>query len=150
MIYRLIAVIIGLGLSGLVYASVITGGGGYELGEKFELTKATQVIKNNGTVVYQVSPHDNYYSNILLRVNTSKMIHRITITSKVLVESACYAQMGEIQMETEKLHPGLNYYAMGENEMFFDKERTFTIECNEVKGGWQLQLEYADDILAKE
>jgi len=150
MILKLIAIIMGLVLSGLVNASVITGGGGYELGNKYEITKDTQTIIHNDAIVYQVLSRDSQYEHIFLRVNKLKIIHRITIVSHVLAEKACYAQMGKIQEETETLHPGLKYYAMGENEMFFDSERTFTIECNKVKGGWQLRLEYADDTLAKE
>ena len=61
----------------------------------------------------------------------------------------CYNQMNAMRSATEERFPVLGYYAMGDNEMFIDDARTFTLECTEVKGGAQLIQEYADDKIAK-
>ena len=82
-------------------------------------------------------------------MDKASLIYRITAYSKTMLMTECYNHMNAMRSATEERFQDLDYYAMGDNEMFFDDTRTFTLECAEVKGGAQLIQEYADDKIAK-
>ena len=58
-------------------------------------------------------------------------------------------EMTALRKQTEKEFPALGYYAMDQSEMFYQDDRTYTLECIKFDGGIRLRQEYSDDKLAK-
>ena len=56
--------------------------------------------------------------------------------------------MTQLRIQTEKQFPKLGYYAMDQSEMFYQDDRTYTLECITTEDGIRLRQEYSDDKLA--
>ena len=56
--------------------------------------------------------------------------------------------MTQLRIQTEKQLPQLGYYAMDQSEMFYQDDRTYTLECVNTDDGIRLRQEYSDDKLA--
>ena len=87
---------------------------------------------------------------LTLRITKKQQIHRISAFSPILSAVDCETRMTQLRKQTEKQFPGLGYYAMDQSELFYETDRTYTLECINTNGGIRLRQEYSDDKLAAE
>ena len=132
-------------------ATDIQGIAGYMLGDVLDKKRVLNETKaDDGATVYTVKPLSSEQQvNILaLRITPKQQIHRITAFSPVLTAADCQIQMTQLRIQTEKQLPQLGYYAMDQSEMFYQDDRTYTLECVNTDDGIRLRQEYSDDKLA--
>ena len=129
----------------------IQGIAGYTLGDDLDKQRVLNETKaDDGATVYSVkSLTSEQQVNILtLRITGNGQIHRISAFSPVLTAAECQTQMRQLRIQTEKQFPKLGYYAMDQSEMFYQDDRTYTLECVNTTDGIRLRQEYSDDKLA--
>lgn len=134
-----------------VSASPITGGAGFDLGQRFDPKAAKGEKLNQDGVVYKTAPlagtKDIDY--VLLRLTADHRIHRITVFYKPESIADCDTEKNQMRKDIEKKYPGLGYYAMDVSELFYQGPRTLSIECVESGKENRLKVEYSDDVLGK-
>jgi hypothetical protein len=147
-----IATLLILGITSFsAQATDIQGIAGYMLGDVLDKKRVLNETKaDDGATVYTVKPLSSEQQvNILaLRITPKQQIHRITAFSPVLTAADCQIQMTQLRIQTEKQLPQLGYYAMDQSEMFYQDDRTYTLECVNTDDGIRLRQEYSDDKLA--
>lgn len=132
-------------------AADIQGIAGYTLGDVLDKKQVINETKaDDGVTVYSVKPLSSEQQvNILtLRITQKQQIHRISAFSPVLTDADCQTQMTQLRKQTEKQFPKLGYYAMYQSEMFYQDDRTYTLECVNTDDGIRFRQEYSDDKLA--
>ena len=135
-----------------VYAADILGIGGYTLGDV--LNKEFILNENkteDGVSVYTVKPLQPAprVEILTVRISPTQHIHRISAFTPILDAAKCQMEMTSLRKQTEQRFPALGYYAMDQSEMFYQDDRTYTLECINFDGGLRLRQEYSDDKLAK-
>jgi len=134
-----------------VQAADIQGIAGYNLGDVLDIQRVLNETKaDDGATVYSVKPltSEQQVNRLTLRITGNGQIHRISAFSPVLTAAECQAQMTQLRIQTEKQFPKLGYYAMDQSEMFYQDDRTYTLECITTEDGIRLRQEYSDDKLA--
>jgi hypothetical protein len=134
-------------------AGTINGIAGYLLGDRFNPRKAVaQHESGDGASVYTVRPRksDALIERLALRLTPQGQIHRISAFSPPMSAAACQLKMDSLRKQTERQFPSLGYYAMDQSELFYEGDRTYTLECIHEKGKVRLRQEYSDDKLAKQ
>jgi hypothetical protein len=137
--------------SAVVLAIDIQGIAGYRLGEILDKTLVlTEAKEDGGAVVYRVKmlASEPLVELLTVRITTQQQIHRISAYSPVLTEKDCQTRMTELRIQTEKQFPKLGYYAMADGELFYQDDRTYTLDCARLDGAIRLRQEYSDDKLA--
>lgn len=132
-------------------ATDIQGIAGYRLGDVLDKKQVLNETKaEDGVTVYSVKPlaSDKHVNILTLRITPKQQIHRISAFSHVLSAADCQTQMTQLRIQTEKQFPRLGYYAMDQSEMFYQDDRTYTLECVNTDEGIRLRQEYSDDKLA--
>ena len=132
-------------------ATDIQGIAGYRLGDVLDKKQVLNETKaEDGVTVYSVKPlaSDKHVNILTLRITPKQQIHRISAFSHVLSAADCQTQMTQLRIQTEKQFPRLGYYAMDQSEMFYQDDRTYTLECVDKDEGIRLRQEYSDDKLA--
>jgi len=134
-----------------VLAGDINGIAGYTLGERFDPKAASGKKKSDDdAIVYTVKPltTDARISILTIRLTKQQQIHRISAYSAVVTPADCQTRMDQLRKQTEKQFPLLGYYAMDQSELFYQDDRTYTLDCIKKEGGIRLRQEYSDDKLA--
>ena len=149
--HLLLTVLIGL-TSFSAQAADIQGIAGYTLGDvlnKESILNEKQA--EDGAIVYTVKPLQPVPQVDILnvRITPTRQIHRISAYTSKLGAAQCQTEMVALRKQTEKRLPALGYYAMDQSEMFYQDDRTYTLECIKFDGGIRLRQEYSDDKLAK-
>jgi len=129
----------------------IQGIAGYSLGDVLDKKQVLKETKaDDGATVYTVKSltAEQQVNRLRLRITQKQQIHRITAFSHVLTDADCQTQMTQLRIQTEKQFPTLGYYAMDQSEMFYQDDRTYTLECVKTDDGIRLRQEYSDDKLA--
>ena len=124
---------------------------GYTLGSVLEKQQVLNETKaNDGTSVYSVKPLGSLQQVAMLtvRITQQQQIHRISAFSPVLSAADCQTRMMQLRKQTEKQFPKLGYYAMDKSELFYEDDRTYTLECINTDDGIRLRQEFTDDKLA--
>jgi hypothetical protein len=137
--------------SASLQAADIQGIAGYTLGETLDKRQVLHETKAvDGATVYTVKPLrlEQPIDIITVRITSKQQIHRISAYSPVLTAGECEDQMVQLRKATENRFPGIGYYAMDQSEMFYNKDRIYTLECVEREGEIRLLQEYSDDKLA--
>jgi len=132
-------------------AADIQGIAGYMLGDVLDKKRVLNETKaDDGAAVYTVKPlsTEQQVNRLTLRITPKQQIHRITAFSPILTAADCQIQMTQLRIQTEKQLPQLGYYAMDQSEMFYQDDRTYTLECVNTDDGIRLRQEYSDDKLA--
>jgi len=132
-------------------AADIQGIAGYTLGDVLDKQRVLNETKaDDGTTVYSVKPltTEQQVNILTLRITQQQQIHRISAYSPVLGDADCQSLMTQLRIQTEKQFPRLGYYAMDQSEMFYQDDRTYTLECVTSDDGIRLRQEYSDDKLA--
>lgn len=132
-------------------AGGIQGIGGYTLGEALDEKLVLKETKtSDGVTLYRVKPiaASPQVDLITLRITRKRQIHRISADSPVLTETDCQTRMSRLRVQTEKQSPELGYYAMADGELFYQDDRTYTLDCVKTDSGIRLRQEYSDDKLA--
>ena len=134
-------------------AADLTGIAGYTLGDILDKRQVLNETKSNdGVTVYTVKPLGSVqqFDLLTLRLNQKQQIHRISAFSPILSAADCETRMTQLRKQTEKQFPTLGYYAMDQSELFYEADRTYTLECIKSNDGIRLRQEYSDDKLATE
>ena len=134
-------------------AADITGIAGYTLGDVLDKRQVLNETKSDdGITVYAVKPLSStqQIDILTLRVTQKQQIHRISAFSPVISAANCQTQMNQLRKQTENQFPKLGYYAMDQSELFYEADRTYTLECVDNDAGIRLRQEYSDDKLAAE
>lgn len=129
----------------------IEGTSGYLLGDKFNTANVVDIKKSDdGSKIYIVKPvsDGDLVARLAIRITPDGLIHRITADSSVISSAECYTRMNNLRKSTEQDHPDLGYYAMDQSELFYQSNRTYTLECIKSEDGTRLRQEYSDDELA--
>ena len=132
-------------------AADIQGIAGYTLGDVLDKKRVLNETKaDDGATVYTVKRlNSKQQVNILtIRITQKQQIHRISAFSPVLTDADCQSRITQLRIQTEKQFPKLGYYAMDQSEMFYQGDRTYTLECVNTDDGIRLRQEYSDDKLA--
>lgn len=132
-------------------ANDINGIAGYKLGDSFDKKTALSEEKaNNDAIIYTVRPlvADARISILTIRLTKRQQIHRISAYSAVMTPADCQTRMDQLRKQTETQFPMLGYYAMDQSELFYQDDRTYTLDCIETNGGIRLRQEFSDDKLA--
>jgi len=144
-------------LLGLACSRALAGGiegiAGYALGATLDKqTVLKETRGDDGATVYDVKPlkTDQPLDRLTVLVTPGQQIHRISAFSPATTATACEKRMATMQMQIEKQSPELKYYAMHESEMFYQGDRTYTLECIKANDGVRLRQEYSDDKLAEQ
>ena len=138
-------------ISSSAQAADIQGIAGYTLGDVLDKNHVLNETKmDDGATVYSVKPltSEQHVNILTLRITQKQQIHRISALSAVLTSADCQSQMTQLRIQTEKQFPQLGYYAMDQSEMFYQDDRTYTLECVNTDDGVRLRQEYSDDKLA--
>ena len=138
-------------ISSSAQAADIQGIAGYTLGDVLDKQRVLNETKtDDGATVYSVKPltSEQQVNTLTLRITQNQQIHRITAFSPVLTNADCQSRMTQLRIQTEKQFPQLGYYAMDQSEMFYQDDRTYTLECITTEDGIRLRQEYSDDKLA--
>ncbi|MGD8577635.1 MAG: hypothetical protein PVG13_11135 [Thiohalophilus sp.] len=123
----------------------------YKLGDKLDTSNVINIEKSDdGTKIYIVKPvsNDTLMSRLAIQITSKGIIHRITADSSVISSAECYTRINNLRKSTERDHPDLGYYAMDQSELFYQGDRTYTLECIKSENGSRLRQEYSDDKLA--
>ena len=147
----LLTVLIGL-ISISAQAADIQGIAGYTLGDVLNKEFILNTKKaEDGVTVYSVKPLQSapQVDILSVRITPTGQIHRISAFTSKLNAAQCQTEMTALRKQTEKEFPALGYYAMDQSEMFYQDDRTYTLECINYHGGLRLRQEYSDDKLAK-
>lgn len=131
----------------------IQGIAGYTLGAVLDKQQVLRETKaDDGAIVYSVKPlsSEQQVDILTLRITQKQQIHRISAFSPLLSAADCQTRMTQLRKQTEKQFPKLGYYAMDQSEMFYEADRTYTLECVNTADGIRLRQEYSDDKLAKQ
>jgi len=134
-----------------VQAADIQGIAGYTLGDVLDKKYVLNATKaDDGAIVYNVKPltAKKQVDMLTLRINQKRQIHRISAFSPIQSAVDCQTLMTQLRRHTENQFPKLGYYAMDQSEMFYQADRTYTLECVNTDGGIRLRQEYSDDKLA--
>ena len=134
------------------HAGDIKGIAGYTLGEPLDKKLVLNSQKaNDGANVYIVKllKPEKLVATLAIRITQAQQIHRISAFSPVMTAVECENEMAALRKQTEKEFPALSYYAMDQSEMFYQDDRTYTLECVSSEAGLRLRQEYSDDKLAK-
>lgn len=132
-------------------ADDIQGIAGYTLGDVLDKKRVVNETKaDDGVTVYTVNPlnTERQVYILKLRITQKQQIHRISAFSPILTDADCQTRMTQLRKQTEKQFPKLGYYAMDQSEMFYEGDRTYTLECVNTNDGVRLRQEYSDDKLA--
>jgi hypothetical protein len=132
-------------------AANITGVAGYTLGDVLDKGKVLDETKSDdGETIYTVKPLGSVqqFDLLTLRLTQKQQIHRISAFSPILSAADCETRMTKLRKQTEKQFPTLGYYAMDQSELFYEADRTYTLECIKSNRGIRLLQEYSDDKLA--
>jgi hypothetical protein len=138
----------------LVYGALaadINGIAGYRLGETFDKKTALAEQKSDdNAIIYTVKPlvADSRISILTIRLTKQHQIHRISAFSPVMTPAECQTRMDQLRMQTEKQFPMMGYYAMDQSELFYQDDRTYTLDCIKTDDGIRLRQEFSDDKLA--
>lgn len=132
-------------------AAAIEGIAGYTLGSVLDKQQVLKESKaEDGVTVYSVTPlrSAQQVELLTLRITQKQQIHRISAFSTILSAADCQTRMSQLRKQTEKQFPVLGYYAMDQSELFYEADRTYTLECVNTDTGIRLRQEYSDDKLA--
>lgn len=132
-------------------AADIQGIAGYSLGDLLDKNRVlTEAKASDGATIYSVKPltAEQQVDMLMLRITSKQQIYRISAFSPVLTTTDCQTQMKQLRIQTEKQFPTLGYYAMDQSELFYEDDRTYTLECVKSEVGMRLRQEYSDDKLA--
>lgn len=134
-------------------AADIEGIAGYTLGtvlDKQQVLKETKM--DDGATIYRVKPVGSppQIELLTVRITQSHQIHRISADSPVLSAADCQTRMTQLRKQIEQQFPTLGYYAMDQSEMFYEADRSYTLECVNTDAGIRLRQEYSDEKLAAE
>jgi hypothetical protein len=135
-----------------VQAGDIDGIAGYALGDVLDKKHVLREKVDAGMTVYRVKPiaPDPQIDLLTVRTTDTLRIHRISAYTTVLTDKACQHRMTQLRIETEKQFPELGYYAMADGDLFYQDDRTYTLDCVKTEDGIRLRREYSDDKLAKQ
>jgi hypothetical protein len=139
--------------SAVTQAADIQGIAGYKLGETLDKKQVvSETMADDGATVYTAKPlkPEQQIDIVTVRITPKQQIHRISAFSPVLADATCQEQMTLLRKQTEKQFPGIGYYAMDQSEMFYQDDRTYTLECVNKEGGVRLLQEYSDEKLARQ
>lgn len=134
-------------------AADIEGIAGYSLGTTLDkIYVINETTSDDGATVYRVKPLSpaQQVDMLTLRINQQRQIHRISAFSSLLNAADCQTRVTQLRKQTEKQYPDLGYYAMEQSELFYEADRTYTLECIKTDKGIRLRQEYSDDTLAAE
>ena len=149
--HLLLTVLIGL-FSFSAQAADIQGIAGYTLGDVLNKDFILKEKKaEDGTTVYTVKLLQlaSRVDILTVRITPTQRIHRISAYTPNLSAAECQTEMTSLRKQTEQHFPALGYYAMDQSEMFYQDDRTYTLECINTEGKVRLRQEYSDDKLAK-
>ena len=134
-----------------VQASDINGIAGYTLGDVFDKKLALDTqMSESGKTIYTVKllKAEKLVDTLTIRVSKKQQIHRISAFSIAMSAAECQTQMNVLRKKIENRIPSLGYYAMDNSELFYQNERTYTLECIKSDDGVHFRQEYSDDNLA--
>jgi hypothetical protein len=140
-------------ISATAQATDIQGIAGYTLGAVLDNQQVLKkTITDDGAIVYSVKPlsSEQQVDMLKLRITQKQQIHRISAFSPVLGAADCQTQITQLRKQTETQFPKLGYYAMDQSELFYEDDRTYTLECVKTDDGIRLRQEYSDDKLAEQ
>ncbi len=130
--------------------SDIQGIGGFALGDTLDPgTVVGMITTNDGSPVYVVAPKtdERYVHALHIAVNRGKRVARISAASTPMSAKECQQAMNAARKRTEAQFPSLGYYAMTDSDLFFEGDRSYTIECTNTDRGVELHQDFWDDSL---
>ncbi len=137
-------------ISAPLLASDIQGIGGFALGDGFDARVAAGVVRaddSSSSFVVEPDNPDRYVQMLQIATNPEKRISRISASSSPMAPKECQQAMNAVRKRTEDRFPSLGYYAMNNSDLFFEGDRSYTIECIKTDRGVVLRQDFWDDAL---
>jgi hypothetical protein len=137
-----------------VQAEEIGAAYGYTLGMPM---RDVQVLSTQaaeyGDTLYVVKPAantatDSGVQTVLLGTGKDgRHVARIIGRSPPMPASNCFSQLARTVAGLRQRHPDSGYYAMDDNDMIYQQNRSILLSCEEEGGQNRLVIEYRDDQL---